>query len=139
MANPIQENPQLTTWQGNGSIVVASRRTRPLWFDGRFLAARDLKRDQDYFLQRQADLGRAAGFGIIHGLLVDTVSTGGQAADAETIVIRAGQGITPCGKLVMIPSDLTVRLSDLAQEESLDLQFGISTLPATGTFLAMRR
>jgi hypothetical protein len=130
MAKPMQINPQLTTWQGNGSIVMASRRTRPLWFDGRFLAARDLERDQDYFLRRQADLGRAAGFGIIHGLLVDTVTTGTQAADPETIVIHAGHGITPGGRLVMIPSDLTVRISDLEEEESLDVQFGISAQPA---------
>jgi hypothetical protein len=120
---------QIAPWQGNGSLVLASQKTRPLWFDGRFLAARDLERDQDYFLQRQAALGRAAGFGVIHGLLVDRVSSGGQAPDAETIIVRAGQGITPGGGLVMISSDLTVRISDLAEEESLDVQFGLSTSP----------
>src|SRR5438128_121099 len=75
--------------QENGAVVRESRKTRPLWFDGRFLAARDLERDQNYFLQRQADLGRAAGFGVLHGLLVERVSAGGMAPDAETIVIRA--------------------------------------------------
>jgi hypothetical protein len=137
MANSAQVNTQvmpqqnqIATWQGNGSIVLGSRKTRPLWFDGRLLAARDLERDQNRFLQRQAALGRAAGFGVIHGLLVTTVSSSGQAADAETIVIDAGQGITPGGRLVMIPNNLTVRISDLEEEESLDVQFGISTLPA---------
>jgi PKD repeat protein len=136
MANSTQVNTQvmpqqnqIATWRGNSSIVLGSRRTRPLWFDGRFLAARDLERDQNRFLQRQAALGRAAGFGVIHGLLVTTVSSSGQAADAETIVISAGQGITPSGWLVMIPNDLTVRISDLEEEESLDVQFGISTSP----------
>jgi len=46
--------------QNNGSLVIDSQRSRPYWFDGRFLAARDLQREQDYFLQRQADLGQAA-------------------------------------------------------------------------------
>jgi Bacterial Ig-like domain (group 3) len=124
-----QQN-QIRAWPGNGSIVLSSSRSRPLWFDGRFLAANDLERDQNYFLQRQADLGKAAGFGVIHGLFVDGVPSTGQAADAETIIIRAGQGITPGGQLVMIPNDLTVRISDLEEEQSLDAQFGISTLPA---------
>ncbi|HXW25892.1 MAG TPA: Ig-like domain-containing protein [Xanthobacteraceae bacterium] len=112
------------------ALALAGRQARPLWFDGRFLAARDLERDQSRFLQRQAALGRAAGFGVIHGLLVDRVSVGGEP-DAETIVIHAGQGITPDGGLVMISTDLTVRISDLAEEESLEVQFGISRQPAT--------
>jgi len=123
------QQADLTIAQSNGSIVLDSRRTRPLWFDGRFLAARDLAREQNYFLQRQADLGRSGGFGVIHGLMVETPI--GNAADAETIIIRAGQGITPAGELVMIPSDLTLRLSDLAEEQNLDVQFGLSTRPAT--------
>src|ERR1043166_8553599 len=77
-----------------GSTVLDRRRSRTLWFDGRFLAARDLQREQNYFLQRQADLGTAAGFGVIHGLWIT------QAGDAETIVIHAGQGVTPAGELV---------------------------------------
>ena len=120
----------LATWPGRGSIVLASRRTRPFWFDGRFLAAHDLERDQISFLERQAALGKAAGFAVIHGLMVERVSTGSQPPDAETIVIRAGQGLTPGGAPVMIPSDLTVRISDLAEEESLGVQFGVSRLPA---------
>ncbi len=115
--------------QNNGSIVLDSRRTRPLWFDGRFLSARDLEREQDYFLQRQADLGQAGGFGVMHGLFVDQPPSTGQVSDAETIVIHAGNGITPAGELVMIPNDLTIQLSDLADEENLGLQFGISTMP----------
>jgi hypothetical protein len=117
------------TSQNNGSIVLDSERTRPLWFDGRFLAAKDLEREQNYFLQRQADLGQAGGFGVMHGLFVDQPPTTGPVSRAETIVIHAGDGITPAGELVMIPNDLTIRLSDLAEEENLGLQFGISTMP----------
>ena len=67
----VLQQPDLTQSQNNGSVVLDSRRTRPLWFDGRFLAASDLEREQNYFLQRQADLGQAGGFGVMHGLLVD--------------------------------------------------------------------
>lgn len=120
---------QFKTFKDSGALVLDNRRTRPLWFDGRFLAARDLAREQNYFLLRQADLGRAAGFGVVHGLWVERPSESGKPPDAETIVIRPGQGITPAGELVMIPRDLTLRVSDLTEEEKLDVQFGLSQLP----------
>ncbi len=113
----------------SAGVVLSGRNTRPLWFDGRFLAASDLKREQNYFLQRQAELGQAGGFGVLHGLLVDQGASITQPASAETIVIHAGVGITPAGSLVMIPSDLTIQLSDLADEENLEVQFGLSTVP----------
>ena len=118
----------LSRW-GNSSIVLSSRNTRPLWFDGRFLAAGDLQREQNYFLQRQASLGRAAGYGVLHGLTVDQQAPNNQPASNETITIRAGDGITPSGELVMIPEDLTIQLSDLADAENLDEQFGLSETP----------
>ena len=39
--------------QAAGAAIIDERRRRPLYFDGRFLAARDLTRDQTYFLIRQ--------------------------------------------------------------------------------------
>jgi hypothetical protein len=125
----VLQQPDLTTYQGNGSVVLDSQLARPLWFDGRFLAASDLEREQNYFLQRQANLGRAGGFGVMHGLLVDQGTSSGQPASAETIVIHAGDGITPAGELVMLPTDLTIQLSDLTEEENLNVQFGLSTMP----------
>ena len=122
---------ELATYQGTGSVILNSQRTRPLWFDGRFLAARDLAREQDYFLQRQADLGQAAGFGVVHGLWVSTLNSTAKNPDADVIIINAGQGVTPSGELVLLPENLTVHLSDLADEENFDLQFNISSLPKT--------
>jgi hypothetical protein len=120
---------QATAALAAGNVVIDSRRRRPLWFDGRFLAGRDLANEQNYFLQRLADLGRAAGFGVIHGLNVETPSNAGNPGDGETIIIRSGQGVTPAGELVLLPNDLTIRLSDLAEEQKLDVQFGLSTAP----------
>jgi hypothetical protein len=123
---PLQPPPSLSPSPvpGIGAIVLGSRNTRPLWFDGRFLAAADLKSEQDYFLGRQAALARAAGGGVIHGLLVEQQGPGN-----ETFVIRAGNGITRSGQLVMLTRDLTVQLADIPEEEKLNVQFGLSETP----------
>jgi len=115
--------------QNNGSLVIDSQRSRPYWFDGRFLAARDLQREQDYFLQRQADLGQAAGFSVIHGLWVDTPAASDTSASPDTVIIRAGQGLTPAGEMVLLPNDLTIQLSDLPDEQNLDVQFNLASIP----------
>jgi hypothetical protein len=122
---------QVAAGQSNGSLVIDSQRTRPYWFDGRFLAARDLLREQDYFLQRQADLGQAAGFSVIHGLNVDTPAANDTSASADTVIIRAGLGLTPAGEMVLLPSDITIDLSDLPDEQNLDAQFNLSSAPNT--------
>jgi hypothetical protein len=119
------------TAQNNGSLVIDSQRSRPYWFDGRFLAARDLQREQDYFLQRQADLGQAAGFGVIHGLRIDTLPADTRTPGADVVIIRAGQGLTPAGELVLLPNDITIHLSDLPDEQNLDLQFNLASIPRT--------
>ncbi|MBS0542510.1 MAG: hypothetical protein JSR40_02055, partial [Proteobacteria bacterium] len=54
-----------------GALIEDPRRERPRYFDGRFLAARDLIRDQQYILTREADLGQAAGSGVAAGLDVE--------------------------------------------------------------------
>src|SRR3982750_4489079 len=86
----------------SGALVQDPRRQRPLYFDGRFLAARDLIRDQQYFLTREADLGQAAGSGVAVGLLVR------QGAEAQSLAIGTGHGITPAGELVQLPREIVV-------------------------------
>jgi hypothetical protein len=123
---------QVQTFADSGALVLDTRRRRPLYFDGRFLAARDLAREQDYFLQRQADLGRSAGFGVVHGLTVQQQNTqqGGKSVlSADGITISSGQGVTPSGELVLLPDDLNISLSNLPQEQNLDLQFGVGRIP----------
>ncbi len=124
----VLQQPDLTNFQGNGSVVLDSRRTRPLWFDGRFLAARDLEREQNYFLQREADLGQAGGFEVMNGLMVDQTTVNGKPS-AQTIVIHAGSGVTPAGEMVTVSSDLTIQLSNLPVEQTLNVQFGLSAAP----------
>lgn len=122
-----------------GVLIEDHRRDRPRYFDGRFLAARDLIRDQQYFLTREADLGQAAGSGVATGLFVQG---GGQP---QTLVLSSGHGVTPSGELVLLPRNIDVQLANLPVAEQLSARFGLSRLPQpplrsrTGLFvLALR-
>jgi hypothetical protein len=125
--------------RATGALVDDVRRERPRYFDGRFLAARDLIRDQQYFLTREADLGQASGGGVVVGLEV----TPGAAADE--LVLSPGHGLTPAGELTLLPNALSVRLADIPLAEQLSARFSLSRLPQpplrnrTGLFvLALR-
>lgn len=117
------DHDTLEALRASGALVVDERRRRPLYFDGRFLTARDLTREQQYFLARQADLGRAGGTGVVHGLMVE--SNGG-----TSLTIQPGHGVTAGGETVILPRALTVQLSNLAEVQRLDLSFGIARRPA---------
>src|ERR1700754_570474 len=95
---------EVETLRKSGALIEDPRRERPRYFDGRFLAARDLIRDQQYMLAREAFLAQATGGGVATGLEVEH----GKAADE--IVIRGGHGITPAGELTMLPRVLSVHL-----------------------------
>ncbi|WP_437310851.1 hypothetical protein [Sorangium sp. So ce388] len=106
-----------------GALIVDDRRRRSFFFDGRFLTARDLTREQTYFLTRQSDLGRAGGVGVVTGLTVAAGTT------ATTIALRAGHGVTPGGELVVVPGDLELDLARIAEIERLDAAFGLASIP----------
>lgn len=121
------------------SVVLDERLKRPLYFDGRFLAARDLVREQQYFLTRQADLGKAGGTGVVYGLMAERHAT------PTRITIHPGHGVTAAGELVMVPERLDVNLADLPQIQRLDLTFGLIEIPReparnrTGLFILALR
>ena len=73
-------------------------RRRPRYFDGRFLTGADLTRDQDYVRQRQADMARASGAGVISGLQVAVAAS----VRGQTVRIQPGVGLTPSGDVVML-------------------------------------
>ena len=120
---------ELLKWRGKGTIISDDRRRRPLWFDGRFLDAQALNAEQNYFLARQSDYGRVAGFGVINGLAVKA-----HAEKARTIIIDAGHGLTPSGSQVVLPQQLTVDLAAVAEGQRLDVSFGISAIPRASPF-----
>lgn len=107
-----------------GVLVDDPRRERPRYFDGRFLAARDLIRDQQYFLTREAGLGRAAGSGVAQGLFVAAGDT------PQSVHIDAGHGVTPAGERVLLPRRLDLNLADIPLAEQYSARFGLSRQPA---------
>lgn len=138
-ARTLLDRQALERLRESGTLVLDDRRRRPLYFDGRFLAARDLTREQQYFLVRQADLARAAGTGVVAGLDVTTDAGG------RTLRISAGHGVTPAGESVVLPEPLPLALGELPQTQMLDAAFGILRRPAepprnrTGLYLLVLR
>lgn len=106
-----------------------ARRRRADFFDGRFLTARDLTREQQYALIRQADLAQAAGGGVVSGLSVR------QLGNARTLQIGAGHGITPAGEVVRLQKRVTIDVRKLPSLARIDATFGLAPLPGepTGT------
>ena len=141
---PLRPFPALVdghpAWVTNGA-------SRPRYFDGRFLAARDLDRDQRYFSARLADHFRAAGMGVIHGLDVS-------AKDDSTLAITPGAAVTSAGSLVVIRDrsprgehdhPLELPLFEAADTQRLDQAFGLLRTPRdvprrrTGIFVLLAR
>jgi len=103
----------------NQEVLVGDpRRWRPRWFDGRFLAAADLQGEQNYFLIRQADLGRAGGTGVIDGLMVSEAVE--QGTGIQRLRIEEGQGVTDTGELVVLFDPLTLNPADVPEIQRLD-------------------
>ncbi|HRD92362.1 MAG TPA: hypothetical protein PK201_04505 [Accumulibacter sp.] len=106
-----------------GTLIEDPRRERPRYFDGRFLAARDLIRDQQYILTREADLGQAAGSGVASGLDVERGSAG------DRVNVAAGHGVTAAGELVLLSRAIELRLADIPRAEQLSARFGLGRVP----------
>lgn len=110
-----------------GEIVATPGRTRPLYFDGRFLTAADLTADQDYVRHRLADMGRAIGAGVVSGLQVQAATVNGRAG----LQIAAGHGFTPSGELVVLPppGPHFVAFNDIDVQQRVELQLGLRSSP----------
>lgn len=120
-ARPTLPAAEVAALRAAGVLIEDRQRERPRYFDGRFLAARDLIRDQQYLLAREADLGRAAGSGVAGGL---EVSRG----EGDRIEIAAGHGVTPAGELVVLPRAASVHLADIPHAEQLSARFGLGRI-----------
>lgn len=121
--------------------------SRPRYFDGRFLAARDLDRDQRYFVARQAEHFRAAGTGVLNGLFVTV-------RDTSTLSVSPGIGFTPAGSLIALRDlaaapahdlGLALPLFEQGDTQRLDEAFGLLSTPRdiprrrTGIFVLLAR
>ena len=110
------------------NIVADSRRNRPLWFDGRFLTARDLLREQNYFLTRLMDLSRASGAGVVNGL---DLNVRRERSRAPTLFdVTAGHGVSFGGHHLVLPKDITINVADIPVVESVNATLGLSQRPS---------
>lgn len=112
-----------------GVLAMDPNRTLPLWFDGRYLTARDLNRQQNYMLARHATLGRAIGHGVIEGLKV-TLQDAGDASTQSRLTIAPGQGIAFDGAHIILPEEMVLNLADLAVQAALNARLGLSETPS---------
>jgi hypothetical protein len=112
----------------NQEVLVGDwRRGRSNWFDGKLLTASDLQAEQNYFLVRQADLGRAGGSGVIDGFMVsESVDA---ATGADRLRIEPGEGVTDTGELVVLFDALTLNPADVPEMQRLDAAFGLQVIP----------
>ena len=119
---------QIKAMVENRTLLLDNRRQRPQYFDGRFQAAKDLTREQRYFLTSQTDLSYAIVFGVVEGLKISR-QTG------ANLSISPGKGVTPKGELVVLPesdngeSVYSVSLNNVPLIQELDAAFGLSPLP----------
>lgn len=133
------DKAEIDKLKATGALVFDNRRSRPWYFDGRFLAARDLTRDQNYSLVRLNDLGRAGGAGVAYGLHVS------QGEAATTISISGGMGVSTGGETIELPAMENIELSDVPTIQRLDAAFGLSTRPnipvrgGSGTYILALR
>lgn len=135
MPTPSSTRLPLTEAEARQGVVPDSRRTRPLFFDGKFLTADDLNREQAYLLTRQADLARSLGFGVVSGLRVTRENpAGGAASNATHLWISAGLGLTPAGETVQLLTHREVNLADVPRLESLNAAFGLARRPQAPYF-----
>lgn len=115
---------EIRRFQTSGTVLFDEQRRRPRYFDGRFLAARDLTREQTYFLSRQSSLGQVLGAGIVTGLRVtDAPGASGR------VRISTGFGLTIGGELVALDDELTVDLDNVGEAERLNAAFGLRRVP----------
>jgi hypothetical protein len=113
----------LDKFEFGGSVFVDRRRSRPRWFDGRFLKAADLNRETNYFLTRQADLAVATGTGVVEGLWAGE-------DEATRIRITKGYGMTFDGERVFLPNDVSISLDNISLSDELNVKMGLSRKPA---------
>lgn len=124
-----------------GPLILDGLRTRSRFFDGKFLTGADLTRDQDYVRQRQADMARAGGVGVITGLQVRNRTL----LQGQTLTITAGVGLTPSGDVVMLSTQRDVPLLDMSTTRQLDASLGLAEEPRvplgkrTGLFILALR
>ncbi len=114
-----------TTPQDTGTLVEqGTPLVRNHWFDGKFLRADDLARDQEYHRSALRLANQAGGFGVVHGLEV--------SLHRSEIRVQPGLGVTADGELLMLGSVLSVGVEALIAASLVEAPAGSGTAGASG-------
>ncbi|WP_255990872.1 hypothetical protein [Chitinolyticbacter albus] len=93
--------------------------TRINYFDGRYLGAEDLTREQDYLRALVRESNRASGAGVVHGFNLSTLSGG-------RLQLSSGLAIDNEGRVLLLPDAAEVGIADLIARSQ-----GQANAPAT--------
>ena len=86
--------------------------TNTNYFNGRTLAAEDLLADQAARRQQVAQLGRAVGAGVAHGLQVyPSPAAPGSVGPTTSVTVAAGLAVNRRGRPLALPADIQVALT----------------------------
>jgi hypothetical protein len=96
----------LGTHAGVSIVDPATLLTRLWYFDGKFLRAVDLRRDQDYVRALVALSNQAGGRGVVHGF--DIALAGG-----DKLRVEGGLAVAPSGRIVYLPQQVDVSIAQL--------------------------
>ena len=94
------------------------------FFNGRLLSAEDLRREQQANREREAQLARAIGTGIVHGLEVERApQSGGGGLTNAVVRVSAGLALNGNGQSLSLPLDTEVAL--VRELEAVDAEAGL--------------
>jgi hypothetical protein len=97
---------------GNGITLIPTGTPlkRLNYFDGQFLRAADLQAEQEYLRRLVALSNQAGGAGVVHGFDLE--------ADGEAVTLKPGLAIDPQGRVLLLPQDKTVSVTELIERSA---------------------
>lgn len=99
------------------------------FFNGRLLSAEDLRQEQTANRERDAQLARAIGAGVVEGLEVERATGAGSGGLTNAVVqVRAGLALNENGQALSLPADTEVAL--VRELETVNAEAGLFAMCA---------
>jgi hypothetical protein len=111
-----------TLQKGLGESILEQGIENTNFFNGRILAAGDLKNEQEAESEHHWQLGEAIGSGVVHGLEVSLVSDGSDG-NAPIVSVSSGLALNGSGQAIALPFDVQLALEEMSQ--TLSVQAGL--------------
>ncbi len=105
----------LGTVKGHSVVPLQTPLNRLHYYDGKYLRARDLNREQAYFRSLGALSNIAGGMGVVHGLDCAVVEPG------DLLEVGGGMAFDGRGRVILLPSPVRVGIETLLEKSGTDL------------------